>query len=295
MGTTQPRRGTTATLEALEGVAPGIAVQAQTSEDGCDVDWESRLAMPLQATGGVDQTEVAREGEAGDQTHAARRELATVVDRRQPKPLFLSGVVGPGRQIVAERERRPLTLRMLKSFAERGVSGILGCGGGAGGERIEVDVGGDSQQRLVVEHGDAAEPSLPEGPGAAVLAVGLPSQGFLEALHEPAEVPQPVTGANHPGRIGGHELDPWFGDGQGASREVAEREQGQPATRDLLVRPPTGAFRIEPQEQVEVVVHDGEAAAVDREEFEEFPQSGDDPILTMGAAVAAEPGAPHAA
>lgn len=105
--------------------------------------------MLLESNSGVDQAEVAREGEAGDQAHAAWRGLATVVDRRQLKAFFLSGVVGPHRQIVAERVRRTLTSRMVESFAERVVNGILRGGGGACGERVVVDVGGDGQQRLL--------------------------------------------------------------------------------------------------------------------------------------------------
>src|SRR4051794_38765459 len=50
------------------------------------------------------------------------------------------------------------------------------------------------------------------------------------------------------------------------SRDVAERERGQPPPCNLLVRPPSEPRRVEPQAEMEVDIHHRKAAAVDHED-----------------------------
>ena len=89
--------------------------------------------------------------------------------------------------------------------------------------------------------------------------------------------------------------DPGLGDRQRLAGDVAEREEGRPAARDLLGRPGRGARRVEPQEGVEVVIHDGVAGAVDGEDPDELAEPVLDPGLAVLLAVAAEEGPADAA
>ncbi|WP_074314853.1 hypothetical protein [Singulisphaera sp. GP187] len=90
-------------MKIIEGRSPARAVQAQVGKDRHGVGRQTRLAIAFESTRGVDESQAAREREAVHQAHTPRLGLAPVVHQGEPEPLLLSGVVGPGRQVVAER------------------------------------------------------------------------------------------------------------------------------------------------------------------------------------------------
>ncbi len=66
---------------------------------------------------------------------------------------------------------------------------------------VDVNIRRSGQQAFLVEHGDTLESPLPECPGAAVFAIGQPGQGFLQTLHEPAQIGQPRANFRHPASV----------------------------------------------------------------------------------------------
>ena len=82
---------------------------------------------------------------------------------------------------------------------------------------------------------------------------------------------------------------------QGAAGGVAQGEEGQPPSGHLLGGPGAGRRRVEPQEEVEVVVRDGVGGAADGEGLDELAEAPLDPILAVAILAAAERGAAGAA
>jgi len=118
--------------------------------------------------------------------------------------------------------------------------------------------------------------------------------GFLQALREPAEVAQPPADPGHPCGITGQLGHEVLADRQGFAGVVADREEGQPTPGDLLIRPVLRTLGIQPQEQMQVIVHDREAGAVDGEDIDEFTESDFDPILSVGVFLSAKKCLAHA-
>jgi hypothetical protein len=273
---------------------PRGRLNSEPHEDRGDSRMKVGLLLADQSARPVHQPEIARQRTALDHPRAAALLPAQVIQRQQPRISLLRRIGGQCREVVADRLEGPVGPAVVDPRAQRRVLGILGRGRDSGGQGVQVDVGGRRQQALLVEHGHAPEPALPEGPRAALLPVRHSRQRLLQALHEPAEVGEAFADLRHPGAVGGELADAGLGGGKGLAGDIADGEEGQPSPRDIPVGPVGYTLGTEPQENVQVIVHDGEAGAVDGKEADEFLETGLDPILAMGIPLAAEKSLAHA-
>lgn len=222
----------------------------------------------------------------------------------QPARHGLAGVAGKGEQVLGllvgviglDRALRPLDAPL-----HRGVLGALRRLGHARTDRVEIDIGERTCQRLLIEQRLALEPPLPEPPRAAVLAVGLAGDGLVEAAHVPADV---------------HQSCPPLGDRRlqhllllGVQRIARQKPTGVeragkepvPAFDHLAPAPGCSLRTVDVQHHMVVVVHHRVGTDVDGEDLGQRQEPCFDPFapVRVGAArsgiLAAEKGAAHAA
>ncbi|MHC5003158.1 MAG: hypothetical protein ACYTJ0_08545 [Planctomycetota bacterium] len=135
-------------------------------------------------------------------------------------------------------------------------------------DRIEVDVGEAREYGGVVEKGLDLESTVPEVTGDVVLPIGSSGNGLLEALHEPAEACEALSPEGDAAAIGCEPPDEFAVavDVAGpANAFCGSRVEHDPPAHDLLVGPVLGPPGLCADQQVQVIVHDGEGADLDGE------------------------------
>jgi hypothetical protein len=90
-------------------------------------------------------------------------------------------------------------------------------------------------------------------------------------------------------------LHPAFGNRQGFSGLVAWWKEASPAPDDLIIGPFARGARVDPYEQVQVVIHDREAADGNGEDLGKFFESAVDPFFAVERSFAEQEGASDAA
>jgi len=133
------------------------------------------------------------------------------------------------------------------------------------------------------------------GTRLSVIALGESCQRFLEGLHEPAEILEPLAVAGHAGGVSALVVDPGLNGRRVIDVEAGGAVDGDPAADDVFVAPAVGDAGVEAAEDVEVVVEDCEAADGNGEVLGEEFEPGFDPGLAVRHALAAEEGAADAA
>ena len=172
-----------------------------------------------------------------------------------------------------------LGLDVFDARRDGGMRACLGSFDDAGGHGVEIDVSTRGQQGFFVEDSDALEAFLEERAADFVLSVGHPCEWFLEAFHEPAQALQALAGRCDPLRILQSPLDPFVGDGHWQPVFTAWRKEASPASDDFFVGPVFRHVGVEPDEDVKVVVHDGEPADGNGKDFRKFLKPSFDPIF----------------
>jgi Uma2 family endonuclease len=144
----------------------------------------------------------------------------------------------PGRRHACTscRRQEPLLDRRGRGFLQRRSD--------PGAYRVETHVGHTGQQRPRIEQRPGAKAPFPKTAGAAVLAVGAPRNRFVEAAHEPAQIPQPLAPARHP-------LGPGLL-GQGTRRLHGVREELFVALGHLLIGPGQNSRTVDVEDDVKV-------------------------------------------
>jgi hypothetical protein len=113
------------------------------------------------------------------------------------------------------------------------------------------------------------------------LAVRHAGERFLEALHEPTQARQPLPRPRDPGRILKPAEDPSLAHRQWLPILIARRKQPPPPPDNILIRPPRNHVRIEPQQNMQVVVEHRKPSHGNREYFRKFPEPALDPLFAV--------------
>ncbi len=165
---------------------------------------------------------------------------------------------------------------------------VLGILDDAGTDGVQIDVGGHGEERLpgAVDQ-DAAEAFLPEGALPRIARVEPLGEALLEELHERGDIEHPRVEGSEVGvegwfvsRVGGEGVEA-LADGD---RELVAREELE--VREDLERGRQGeGIRTlrNLEENVEMVVHDGEGEDADAAEAFTFADEGDEVVLFLGA------------
>ena len=82
---------------------------------------------------------------------------------------------------------------------------------------------------------------------------------------------------------------------QGLPRLVARRIELSPAPHDVLVSPAQGDVRIEPQQEVDMIIHHREPADADRKDFGELLDAVFEPLSSVGRSFSKQKRAPDSA
>src|SRR5665213_916417 len=213
-------------------------------------------------------------------------EALSILNRAKPQRLLKpTGGTRAGHASFLGRgqfRRMPLGFDVLGSLLDRGERTTLRYGIDPGGDRVQIDIDARCQESFFVEDGDTLEALLEKRSPNFILAVGHPSQWFLETLHEPTEALQSFTSFGHPVGVGKLFLNPLLGNQNDLSFCIPRREEPPPPSDDILVRPAGRIVRVESQQDVQVVVHDGETTDRDRED----PGQLFEPIFNPGPTIA---------
>ena len=211
--------------------------------------------------------------------------------------VLAQGHVQPGRGrrraddlAVVDRERGHglveafgLCFGLLEAALQGGVLGGVELVGHAGADGVEVVVGHGGPGGELVGHVLGAEAALPEAAGAAVLEVGAAGDGLVEAAHVPGQVAEAV--AQHGEAVGVVEQ---FGDRVVEQVGVLGREDGEPATGDVVVGEFEAVLGGVVDGDVVVVGHDGVGLDVDGEDAGEEEEALLDPGAAVGEVEAGE-------
>ncbi len=256
---------TVVSSESQAGVDPVIGGDVQPFENG----WQSRVdSAPFAArrdpARDIDQLEVLR---LPNRQCLVRRGAPRRRERHQrsnrnrcaQNPTAVGGFGhGLPERCPATSSRDPMTktseLRRLRACRDTSP------------DRIEVDVRHGGNQRTFRAQCLRVEAGLPEVAGAAVFPIGLSRDGFVEALHEPAEALEPLPKDR---RSRGERFE--FGGRECPTVEVVPHEQRAsvqcgPTLQYLVVRPGRGFVRVQANHQVIVIAHDGVGAKLDTED-----------------------------
>src|SRR5580693_2372239 len=194
---------------------PALGATAQPLENPGQLRRDRRLSFAEKPSRVVDQLDITSQREARNHAFTRRIQLATVLNRTEPQRLFQTGrrLRTSNASATGGFQFRGLALSfdMVHSPLDRGVIAGFGSLRDLGGHRIQINVDTDRQQGFFADNRYALEAALEKRSPRLVLFIREPRQRFLQALHEPAQVLQPLARIRNPLRVREPPLNPVLG------------------------------------------------------------------------------------